>query len=81
MPKLAANLTMLFGRLRDYKLRMVRGVRILRADERFLEKLQIGFMGYVRVDGKLLRPTSNPLSYNRIKAVLKELGFPRICGR
>ena len=53
------NLTMLFGRLRDYKLRRVRGVRIVRANERFIEKLQIGFLGYMRVDGKLLRPTAN----------------------
>lgn len=53
------NLTMLFGRLRDYKLRRVRGVRIIRATERFAEKLQEGFLAYIRVDGKLLRPTAN----------------------
>lgn len=53
------NLTMLFGRLRDYKLRRVKGVRIIRANERFAEKLQIGFLGYIRVDGKLMRPTAN----------------------
>lgn len=53
------NLTMLFGRLKDYKLRRVRGVRVVRADERFIEKLQIGFLGYIRVDGKLLRPTAD----------------------
>lgn len=53
------NLTMLFGRLRDYKLRRVGGVRIIRANERFAEKLQIGFLGYIRVDGKLLRPAAN----------------------
>ncbi len=53
------NLTMLFGRLRDYKLRRVNGVRIIRATERFAEKLQVGFLGYIRVDGKLLRPTAD----------------------
>jgi HK97 family phage major capsid protein len=51
--------TMAFGRLRDYKLRRVKGVRIVRANERFIEKLQIGFLGYIRVDGKLLRPTAD----------------------
>jgi HK97 family phage major capsid protein len=51
--------TMLFGRLSDYKLRRVGQMRILRANERFAEKLQIGFLGYIRVDGKLLRPTAD----------------------
>lgn len=55
----ASAKTMIFGRLRDYKLRRVGGVRIIRANERFAEKLQIGFLGYIRVDGKLLRPTAD----------------------
>ena len=57
---LTANaVSMLFGRLRDYKLRRVKGVRIIRATERFAEKLQEGFLAYLRVDGKLLRPTAD----------------------
>lgn len=55
----ASAITMLFGKLRDYKLRRVGSVRIIRADERFVEKLQVGFLGYIRVDGKLLRPTAD----------------------
>ena len=53
------TLTALFGRLSDYKLRLVRGVRIIRAVERFAEKLQVGFLGYTRADGKLQRPTAD----------------------
>lgn len=49
----------IFGRLSDYKLRRVGNVRVLRAAERFMEKLQLGFLGYARVDGKLLRPTAD----------------------
>lgn len=52
-------LTALFGRLSDYKIRMVRGIRLMRANERFVEKLQIGFGAYMRVDGKLQRPTAD----------------------
>jgi HK97 family phage major capsid protein len=51
------QLTAIFGRLSDYKLRVVRGVRMVRATERFVERLQIGFGGYMRVDGRLQRPT------------------------
>ncbi len=53
------TLTALFGRLSDYKLRLVRGVRIVRAEERFIERLLIGFLGYTRVDGRLQRPTAD----------------------
>ncbi|MFO0939834.1 MAG: phage major capsid protein [Pirellulales bacterium] len=53
------TLTALYGRLSDYKIRMVRGIRLMRANERFVEKLQIGFAGYMRVDGKLQRPTAD----------------------
>jgi HK97 family phage major capsid protein len=53
------TLTALFGRLIDYKLRLVRGVRIVRAEERFIENLLIGFLGYTRADGRLQRPTAD----------------------
>ncbi|GAB5402809.1 MAG: hypothetical protein Aurels2KO_10400 [Aureliella sp.] len=51
--------TMLFGRLSDYKLREVGTMRLVRAAERFIENLEIGFLGYQRADGKLLRPTAD----------------------
>ncbi|QDV24393.1 phage major capsid protein [Aureliella helgolandensis] len=55
----ATEITAIFGRLSDYKLRRVKNVRVVRANERFVEKLQIGFLGYIRVDGKLMRPTAD----------------------
>jgi HK97 family phage major capsid protein len=52
------QITALFGDLTKYKLRRVRGIRIIRATERFAEKLQVGYLGYMRADGRLLKPAA-----------------------
>ncbi len=51
--------SMLFGKLSDYKLRRVGNVSLVVARERFIELLQIGFLAHQRIDGKLLRHTSD----------------------
>ncbi len=52
------NKTVLFGDLAKYKLRRVRNVRIIRAAERFVEFLQVGYLGYLRADGRVLKPAA-----------------------
>jgi HK97 family phage major capsid protein len=53
------NITMLYGRLTDYKLRLVRGVQTMRLNERFAEFLQVAFLSHIRADGKLQRPAAD----------------------
>jgi HK97 family phage major capsid protein len=52
------QITALFGRLSDYVVRRVRQVQVLKLSERFAEKLQYGYLGYTRADGRLRRPTA-----------------------
>ncbi len=49
------NRTMLYGDLSYYKVRRVGQVRIIRVNERFADTLQVGFLGYLAADGKLLK--------------------------
>lgn len=53
--------TMLFGDLSKYKIRIVRSVRIKRMDERYGEKDQVGFVGFMRIDGKLIDAGTHPV--------------------
>lgn len=70
MPELAAgNKIMVYGDFSNYIIRTVRGFTLLRLNERFAEKLQIGFIGFERVDGGLVAANSgaqNPLQHYRI---------------
>lgn len=52
------QLTMVYGRLTDYVIRRVRQIQVMKLSERFAEKLQYGFLGYTRADGRLRRPTA-----------------------
>lgn len=48
--------TMLFGAFRYYKVRDVRGVRLVRLNERYAIEDQTAFVAFLRSDGKLLNP-------------------------
>jgi len=64
MPVMAANAkSMLFGRMDKYKTRIVRDVTMLRLTERYADYLQVGFIGFMRADGKLLDAGTNPVKY------------------
>ena len=57
--------TMLFGALDKYMIRRVKGLSILRLDERFAELGQVAFIGYARYDGNLLDAGTHPVVYGR----------------
>lgn len=64
MPVMAANAkSILFGRLDKYKTRIVRDVAMLRLTERYADFLQVGFLLFMRADGKLLDAGMNPVKY------------------
>ena len=64
MATMAANAkSILFGDFSKYKIRRVRDVQILRLTERFAEKLQVGFLGFVRADGAVMNAGTNPIKY------------------
>ena len=46
--------TMLFGAMEKYLVRRVRDFQLLRLAERYADYLQAGFIGFARMDGKLL---------------------------
>lgn len=54
------NVTALFGDFSKYKVRMVNGIRLKRLEELFALRDQVGFLAFVRADGKLLT-VGNPV--------------------
>lgn len=61
---MAANAkSIAFGRLDKYKVRIVRDVVMLRLTERYADSLQVGFIGFLRADGRLLDAGTNPVKY------------------
>ena len=61
---MAANAkSILFGEFKKYKIRRIKGVELIRLNERFAEKLQVGFFGFARYDGRLLDAGLNPIKY------------------
>jgi len=50
----AGNKSVAFGDWSKYIIRQVGGVNIMRLDERFADALSVGFVGYWRIDGKLM---------------------------
>jgi len=46
--------TMLFGAMEKYLVRRVRDFEMLRLTERYADYLQVGFIGFSRLDGELL---------------------------
>jgi HK97 family phage major capsid protein len=55
--------SILFGRLRQYKLRMVRSVRMYRLTERHRENDQDAFLAFIEADGNLLNAGDNPVKH------------------
>lgn len=50
-----------FGRLDKYKIRLVRQVQVMRLTERYADRLQVGFVAFLRGDGNLLDAGTNPV--------------------
>jgi predicted phage gp36 major capsid-like protein len=40
--------------------RVVRGVQVVRLNERYADALQVAFFGYQRVDGRIMDAGTNP---------------------
>jgi HK97 family phage major capsid protein len=60
---LASSYSMLFGDVSLYKLRKVAGgVTIQRLIERYADYLQIGFQGFMRIDGQLVDAGTHPIA-------------------
>lgn len=61
MPVPAANArSIAFGDFSKYFIRQVRGVQVVRLNERFADALQVAFFGYQRVDGRIIDAGTNP---------------------
>jgi len=59
MPEIGAgNKCMLYGDFNAYRIRRVRGGGVLRSEERYFEKMAVGFLSFMRLDGKLIDPTA-----------------------
>jgi HK97 family phage major capsid protein len=57
------TLPILFGDMSYYWIRDVRGFTVVRVDERYVENLQVGFLGYSRHDGALLDAGTHPIRH------------------
>lgn len=55
--------TVLFGLLKKYKIRQVKGLSVLRLTERFADFGQVAFIGFARYDGNLLDAGTHPVKY------------------
>ena len=51
----------LFGDFSKYKIRDVLGFTLLRLEELYAANLQVGFVGFLRTDGKLVDAGTNPV--------------------
>ena len=62
---MAANAkSIAFGDFNKYKVRRVRsGIQIRRLDERYADQNQVGFVGFMRCDGRLLDAGTGPVKY------------------
>ena len=63
----AGNYPLMFGDFSSYKIRKVGGPRILRLDEVFALRGEIGFIGYQRLDGNYLDAGTHPIALMRLK--------------
>ena len=62
MPVFAANaISILFGQLKNYIIRDVMGVSIIRLDELYALQGQVAFIGFNRCDGLLVHAGTNPV--------------------
>lgn len=64
MAQMAANAkSILFGALNKYKVRIARNVQVLRLAERYADQLQVAFLLFARMDGRLLDAGTNPVKF------------------
>lgn len=64
MAQMAANAkSILFGALSKYKVRIARNVQVLRLAERYADQLQVAFLLFARMDGRLLDAGTNPVKF------------------
>lgn len=63
----AGNKVILFGDLSAYKIRQVRQIFLRRLDELYARQNATGFVAFLRVDGGLLDPGTNPIKALRMK--------------
>jgi HK97 family phage major capsid protein len=64
MAVMAANAkSVLYGDFSNYFIRDVLGIQILRLSERYADFLQVGFLAFLRTDGKLVDAGTNPIKY------------------
>lgn len=55
--------SVLYGDFSNYHIRDAGGVVLLRLEERYAEKLQVGFLGFLRSDGDLVDAGTNPVKH------------------
>lgn len=64
MPDVAsAQKAIIYGDLSNYHIRDAGNVILLRLEERYAEKLQVGFLAFLRSDGDLVDAGTNPVKY------------------
>lgn len=63
MSSAAASKAVLYGDFSRYMIREVKGITLLRLDERYAEKLQVAFIAFARYDGDLIDAGTNPVKY------------------
>lgn len=59
----SGNRSVIYGDHRKYYIRRIRGMQMVRLSERYAEKFQVGFLGYVRADGRMINAGSNPIRH------------------
>lgn len=55
--------SMIFGDCSKYKIRKVKAITLVRLTERYAEKMQIGFFGFMRCDGRSVDASGAALKY------------------
>jgi HK97 family phage major capsid protein len=55
--------SVLYGDFLNYHIRDVGSLIVLRLDERFVDRLQVGFVGFLRSDGDLVDAGTNPIKH------------------
>ena len=64
MPTMATgNIAVVYGDLKRYKIRNVKGFTLMRLDERYAPSYQVSFLGFSRHDGAYINPGQNPIQH------------------
>lgn len=59
----SASKSILFGAFKKYMIRDVRGITVLRLNERFADAHQVGFLAFSRHDGRILDAGTDPIKF------------------